>query len=739
MNRVVVSLLLCLLFPLSSFAQTFWLQTAGPGVGSVTAFGKGNGVILAAAGEGGIFYSTNNGTDWKPSSQTVEYAAQDVFATNSKGWIYTINSDEVLVSKNNGKDWSATAGSPSDAGAFATLRNITIDNNDILYIGTDNSDSKGIWISNDDGDSWGPVATGLPKLPALGGYYVINGMATAPDGALYICSGGGVHKLASGASTWTLCGFGGQVDIPGNLDTNVTAIAVSSTGRIFAAVSTIGLCASSDKGKTWVRLANKNGLNTTNGVGIATDNNGGIIYSAGPDGVYISANNGVDWKLVRQPSDDPAQAVAFTSSGAFVGYKSSGVAFSADKGQTWTPHSKGLFTSHINAMCADSKGHVFASVQNSSIYSTTDAGDVWSSISEALAGKDIRGLTTTSSNAMFAATYMTSDDPGGLLKSVDGGNSWTNLSDQVKLRGNYINRFTSVLTTAGGKIFVGGANGVVYISTDDGTSWLNSGKPVRSGITTDSITAMVSTNQEQVFAANAYGIFRSNAISDTTKWDTLITSPKNVTALLIDESSNPTILYAAAVDGIYTSNDNGTTWIKNSSVSNATGVAINSKGIVYTIGTNGTFSSNDKGATWKHESDELNSLSPTLLFVDHKDVLYAGTAANGVYRNPLFPTEGVLAPSGHTPTSISFENNYPNPFFTSTMIQYSLVKPSSVTLEVFDMTGRYITTLVSEFQLDGQHRVAFDAAGFSIPGGVYNCRLSANAESVMSSVVYMGK
>jgi hypothetical protein len=739
MNRVVVSLLLCLLFPLSSFAQTFWLQTAGPGVGSVAAFGKGNGVIIAAAGEGGIFYSTNNGIDWKASSQTVEYASQDVFATNSKNWIYTFTPDgDVLVSKNNGKDWSTTAGSPNDANAFTTYRTITVDDNDVLYIGTDN---KGVWVSNDDGDSWGQVATGLPLLPAIGGYYSINGMATAPDGALYVCSGGGVHKLASGSSTWTLCRFGGQVDIPGNLDTNVTAIAVSSsgssTGRIFAAVSTIGLCASSNGGKTWVQLANKNGLNTTIGAGIATDANGGVLYSAGLDGVYISANNGGDWKLVRQPSDDPAQAVAFTSSGAFVGYKSSGVAFSADKGKTWIPHSKGLFTSHINAMCADSKGKVFASVQNSSIYSTTDAGDVWSNISEALAGKDIRGLATTSSNAMFAATYKTTDDAGGLLKSVDGGNTWTSLSDGVILRGQYIDRFTTVLTTSGGEVLVGGENGVVYISRNDGASWLNTAKPVRSGITTQAITAMASTKQDIVFAANADGVYRSNALTDSTVWEALATSPKGATALLVDGSSDPNIIYAAAADGMYTSNDNGNTWVKNGTVTSATGVAINSKGVVYTAGANGTFSSNDKGATWKHESDELTS--PTLLFVDKNDVLYAGTAGNGVYRNPLFPTQGVFAPSGHTPISISFENNYPNPFFTSTMMQYSLAKPSSVTLEVFDMTGKYITTLVSEFQLDGQHNVAFDAAGFSIPGGVYNCRLSANGERVMTSVVYMGK
>ncbi len=739
MKRVVVLLLLCLLSPVSSFAQQFWLQTAGPGVGTVTAFGKGaNGVILAASGESGIFYSTNKGTDWTASSKTIEYSTKDVFATNSKGWIFTITGDEVFVSKNNGQDWSTTAGSPSDAGASSTLRTITIDNDDVLYIGTDNADSKGIWISNDDGDSWGAVATGLPKLPAIGGYYSVGGMAAGPDGSIYICSGGGVHRLASGSTTWTLAGFGGQVDIPGKLDTVVYSIAVSSTGRIFAVVSSIGLCASSDKGKTWARLANKGGLNTTLGESVAADDNVGIIYSAGLDGVYISTDNGVSWKISRQPSDDPAQAVAFAgaAAAAYIGYKNSGVAFSDTKGATWIPHNKGLFNSHINAMCADNKGNVFTSVQLSSMYSTNNAGDVWSNVSEALASKDIRGLGATSSNALFAATYKTADetDNGGLLTSNDGGANWT----QVNLTGTYAPFLTALTTNGAGSVFVGGDNGIVFISIDNGATWLNKAKPIRSGITQSPITALTWVEPDHLFAANKDGIFRSAAISDTTKWEPLATSPKDVTAMVADLVSNPHIIYASAADGIYSSNDDGSTWVKNGAVTSAAGIAINSKGVIYAIGGNGTFSSNDKGANWKHESDELNSLSPTLLFVDHKDVLYAGTAANGVYRNPLFPTDASVFAS-HKSASISFENNYPNPFFATTNIRYLLTKASLIQLEVFDMNGKYVTTLANEFQLEGQHTVAFDAATYSIPGGIYNCRLSSNGESVMTSIVYLGK
>ncbi len=61
--------------------------------------------------------------------------------------------------------------------------------------------------------------------------------------------------------------------------------------------------------------------------------------------------------------------------------------------------------------------------------------------------------------------------------------------------------------------------------------------------------------------------------------------------------------------------------------------------------------------------------------------------------------------------------NYPNPFNPSTMIEYELASAGEVRLEVFDMLGRKVTTLVGERQSAGTHRVNFNAANLS--SGVY--------------------
>ena len=67
--------------------------------------------------------------------------------------------------------------------------------------------------------------------------------------------------------------------------------------------------------------------------------------------------------------------------------------------------------------------------------------------------------------------------------------------------------------------------------------------------------------------------------------------------------------------------------------------------------------------------------------------------------------------------------NYPNPFNPLTTISYSLPRVSTVTLTVYDLMGREITTLAhNERREAGNHEVSFDAA--NLPSGVYFYRLS---------------
>jgi len=67
--------------------------------------------------------------------------------------------------------------------------------------------------------------------------------------------------------------------------------------------------------------------------------------------------------------------------------------------------------------------------------------------------------------------------------------------------------------------------------------------------------------------------------------------------------------------------------------------------------------------------------------------------------------------------------NYPNPFNPVTTISYELPSSGFVKLEIFDMLGNTITTLVNEKQNTGRYDINWNAAGYS--SGIYFYKLSA--------------
>jgi PKD repeat protein len=75
------------------------------------------------------------------------------------------------------------------------------------------------------------------------------------------------------------------------------------------------------------------------------------------------------------------------------------------------------------------------------------------------------------------------------------------------------------------------------------------------------------------------------------------------------------------------------------------------------------------------------------------------------------------------PEAIHLAQNYPNPFNPSTTIRFALQQPEQVTLTVYDITGRLVTTLFNGVRTAGWHDVIWDASG--VGSGVYLYRLQA--------------
>ena len=84
------------------------------------------------------------------------------------------------------------------------------------------------------------------------------------------------------------------------------------------------------------------------------------------------------------------------------------------------------------------------------------------------------------------------------------------------------------------------------------------------------------------------------------------------------------------------------------------------------------------------------------------------------------------------PEVYALENNYPNPFNPATTIKYQLPEAGEVTLEVYNMLGQVVRTLVDrEFQGAGRYNYKWDATndrGRSLSSGVYFYRVTAGKD-----------
>ena len=83
------------------------------------------------------------------------------------------------------------------------------------------------------------------------------------------------------------------------------------------------------------------------------------------------------------------------------------------------------------------------------------------------------------------------------------------------------------------------------------------------------------------------------------------------------------------------------------------------------------------------------------------------------------------------PDVYALQNNYPNPFNPETTIKYQLPEAGEVTLEIYNMLGQVVNTLVNDYQTAGRYVIQWDATnnnGQSLSSGVYFYRISAGEE-----------
>ncbi len=99
--------------------------------------------------------------------------------------------------------------------------------------------------------------------------------------------------------------------------------------------------------------------------------------------------------------------------------------------------------------------------------------------------------------------------------------------------------------------------------------------------------------------------------------------------------------------------------------------------------------------------------------------------ARGEYKLAISVTGQVGVSTDQIELAYEFDlkQNYPNPFNPTTTIQYSISSMADVRLEVYNVIGQRVATLVNQQQAPGQYNVSFDAS--SLASGLYFYRLQS--------------
>lgn len=129
----------------------------------------------------------------------------------------------------------------------------------------------------------------------------------------------------------------------------------------------------------------------------------------------------------------------------------------------------------------------------------------------------------------------------------------------------------------------------------------------------------------------------------------------------------------------------------------------------------------------------------TILFDQNNDNNDA--IVNYAWLGPYQSITKIAEPSGNFEESDLSLENYPNPFNSSTTLNYSLKESESVSIKVYNSNGQLTKVLIeNEVQNQGQHKTKWDCLDYSgncVNNGIYLIRLETPSQVLQKKVIFV--
>ncbi len=582
--------------------------------------------------------------------------------------------------------WTHTSGWNPGTGRLAAMA-IHPANPNIIYVG---SPGGGLWKSTNAGANWIPLTDNNSLWMSI---FAIT-IDPLDQNIIYVGTSTGILlKSINAGSTFTSTGSGPSGTI------RKVLIHPTSTNIVFACSST-GIHRSTNGGTTWTLAVSgsKEDLEFKPG-----DVN--IMYASGND-VVRSTDNGINWSavgvaegitntgrtLVGVSAADPSIVYAVQASGSLFGrmYKST------DSGLTFTTTVVGNPSSGTNYFGYEPNGTGTtgqATYDMALDISPTNANDVyiagiicWRSTN---GGNNFTALTVWSypnstgynhadvHGLFWISGIIYSISDGGIYKSIDNGDNWTDLSVGLTIRQFY--RIANSPTNA--NVITGGAqdngtvtrqasgnwadwlgadgmeglvsptnhlnlwgtsqNGSIYRSTNGGNSYSGLPKPSAGQWVTP--LAIHPTNETIVYGGWT-GVYKST--NSGSSWTNI--SGATITTTLADLAvapSDPNYIYASNGTALYVTTDDGATWSTRTAPSAINDIAVDPTNpskiwIACNSSTNRVMVSTDAGATFTNVSANLPAIVARAIIVDENTPrgIYVGMNIGVFYKKETDPT-----------------------------------------------------------------------------------------------------
>jgi hypothetical protein len=413
---------------------------------------------------------------------------------------------------------------------------------------------------------------------------------------------------------------------------------------------------------------------------------------------------------------------------------------------------------------------IYCGSLDSGVMKSTNSGLNWFAVNNGINSKRIQSLAVSPSSPLtvYAGTDSLGGSTSGVYKTTDGGTTWTFSNTGIAQKSI---QYIVVNPTNPNIVFIGVFNALansthgIYKSTDGGVTWVPSttglgtnknilsmainplnGNVVYAGTSLDPATSMGPTFVYRTNDGGTTWFLASTGLPNTA------TDNNPVRELSISRSDTATVLAAlffnSTTGGAWLTTNGGGSWVSRSTglpsvAGNLLRACIIRPGssTEFYVGidnatTGGVYRTTNAGVSWvvfNGGSVLTNYATRTFTFRTAPDsTLYTGVGSTSVANPPgmgiyeyTFTPLGVSDPNSGIPTDFILEQNYPNPFNPSTVIRYAIPSKSFVTMDVFDVSGRIIKTLISETKTAGNYEITFNGQGLS--SGVYFYKISAGS------------